>query len=136
MMQSSGWLRPPSVRIVPDAPRERPPHAFVLHDLHSHIRARPRAVFDAISGRFDPGEDAQSHFTADSAAWLVIVQGGWWYRAEYRVIPDDEGSRVEHVLLNIAATSRSLGRFAGRRLIASAPADFARLITSLRAELE
>lgn len=109
---------------------------MVLHDLHSHIRARPKAVFEAIATRFDPGEGAQSLFTADSAAWLVIVQGGWWYRAEYRIIPDDNGSRVEHALLNIAGTGKSLGRFAGRKVIESAPSEFDRLITSLRAELE
>lgn len=109
---------------------------MVLHDLHGHVKARPRAVFDALSARFDPGENAQSFFTADAAAWLVIVQGGRWYRAEYRVIPDDFGSRVEHVLLNISGSSRGLGRATVRRLIESAPADFERLVTSLRAELE
>ncbi len=93
-------------------------------------------MFDAISQRFDPGDGAQSYFTADAAAWLVIVQGGWWFRAEYRVIPDDDGSRLEHVLLNIATTGRRLGRIAGRRVIESAPADFDRLVSSLRAELE
>ena len=108
----------------------------MLHDLHSHIRARPKVIFDAISQRFDPGENAHSLFTADSAAWLVIVQGGWWYRAEYRVIPDDTGSRVEHALVNIASTGKRLGRFAGRRVIESAPEEFDRLIRSLRAELE
>lgn len=107
----------------------------MLHDLHSHIRARPRAVFDAIVSRFDPGEDAQSYFTADSAAWLVIVQGGWWYRAEYRIVPDHTGSRVEHALVNIAETKRRLGK-AGERVIEATPAEFVRLITSLRAELE
>ncbi|MEO7349384.1 MAG: hypothetical protein ABIW32_05960 [Terrimesophilobacter sp.] len=121
---------------MPEAPRERPHESVVLHDLHSHIRARPRAVFDSLKERFDPGESAQSFFTADAAAWLVIVQGGWWYRAEYRIIPDDFGSRIEHVLLNVAGSSRGLGRLAGRRLIESAPAEFERLITSLRAELE
>lgn len=93
-------------------------------------------MFDAIAARFDPGAGAQSLFTADPAAWLVIVQGGWWYRAEYRIIPDDSGSRVEHALLNIAETGKSLGRFTGRKVIESAPADFDQLITSLRAELE
>lgn len=93
-------------------------------------------MFDAIAERFDPGVNAQSFFTADSAAWLVIVQGGWWYRAEYRIIPDDAGSRVEHALLNVAKTGRRLGRAAGRRVIESAPVDFERLIASLRAELE
>lgn len=93
-------------------------------------------MFDALAARFDPGEGAESYFTADAAAGLLIVQGGWWYRAEYRVIPDDLGSRVEHVLLNIAETGRRLGRFSGRRVIEEAPAEFARLLTSLRAELE
>ncbi|MCC6270561.1 MAG: hypothetical protein IT190_04740 [Microbacteriaceae bacterium] len=92
-------------------------------------------MFDAIAEKFDPGEGAQSYFTADSAAGLVIVQGGW-YRAEYRVIPDDNGSRVEHVLLNVAKTERRLGQGSKRRVIDSAPADFDRLIRSLRAELE
>ena len=120
---------------MPEAPRARPEHAVVLHDVHSHIRARPRAVFDAIATRFDPGEDGQSLFTADSAAWLVIVQGGWWYRAEYRIVPDHTGSRVEHTLLNVAETKRRVGK-TGQRLIDATPADFARLMTSLRAELE
>lgn len=109
---------------------------MVLHDLHSHIRARPRAVFDAIASRFDPGDDAQSYFTADAAAWLVIVQGGWWYRAEYRVVPDHTGSRLEHVLLNIGKPGKRLSRAAVRGVIEPAPAEFDRLVTSLRAELE
>lgn len=119
-----------------DAPRQRPAHSVVLHEIRGHVRARPRPVFEAIAERFNPGDSAQSYFTADPAAWLVIVQGGWWYRAEYRVIPDDTGSRIEFALLNVAEAGRRLGNFAGRRLIESAPADFQRLITSLRAELE
>ena len=108
----------------------------MLHEFHGHIRARPRPVFDAIVERFHPGEDAQSYFTADPAAWLVIVQGGWWYRAEYRVIPDDTGSCIEHALVNVASTGQRLGRLAGRRVIDNAPTDFARLLSSIRAELE
>lgn len=92
-------------------------------------------MFDAVAEKFNPGEGAQSYFTADPAAGLVIVQGGW-YRAEYRVIPDDNGSRIEHMLLNIAETERRLGQLSKRRVIDAAPADFGRLITSLRAELE
>lgn len=117
-----------------EAPRVRPEHAVVLQELHSHIRARPRPVFDAIATRFDPGEAAQSYFTADSAAWLVIVQGGW-YRAEYRIVPDHTGSRVEHTLANVNATKRRLGK-AGERLVNAAPTEFERLMTTLRVELE
>lgn len=108
----------------------------MLHELRGHLRVRPRPVFDAIAARFDPGEEAQSLFSADPAAWLVIVQGGWWYRAEYRVVPDDTGSHLEHTLLNVAETGRRLGRFAGRKVIEAAPAEFERLLSSLRAELE
>lgn len=93
-------------------------------------------MFEAIAARLDPGPDAESYFTADSAAWLVISQGGWWYRAEYRVVPDGNGSHVEHTLLNVAERAHRLGRFTGRKVIAGAPAAFTRLISELRAELE
>jgi hypothetical protein len=119
-----------------EAPRARPEHGVVLHEARGHLRARPRAVFDAIAARFDPGEGAQSMFTADPAAWLVIVQGGWWYRAEYRVVPDDTGSHLEHTLVNVAETARRLGRSTGRKVGESAPAEFERLRASRRAELE
>lgn len=119
---------------MPEAPRQRPEHAVVLHELDSHIRVRPRLVFDAIAERCDPGEGALSYFTADSAAWLVIVQGGW-YRAEYRIVPDHTGSRVELTVVNISENRRRLGKL-GERVIEEAPAEFDRLLTSLRAELE
>ncbi|HEY9498677.1 MAG TPA: hypothetical protein VIQ78_06615 [Terrimesophilobacter sp.] len=119
-----------------EAPRIRPESATVLHVLRGYVRARPKAVFEAIAARLDPGPDAESYFTADSAAWLVISQGGWWYRAEYRVVPDGNGSHVEHTLLNVAERAHRLGRFTGRKVIAGAPAAFTRLISELRAELE
>jgi hypothetical protein len=121
---------------MPEAPRVRPAHAVVLREFHAHIRARPKPIFDAIAERIHPGENARSLYTADSSAWLVIVQGGWWYRAEYRVIPDDCGATVEHALVNVAETGRRMGRWASRKVVKSAPAEFERLISSLRAELE
>lgn len=121
---------------MPEAPRARPEHAEVLHEFRAHVRARPRAVFDALAARMDPGPDAESLFTADPSAWLVISQGGWWYRAEYRVVPDETGSNLEYALLNVAETARRLGRFTGRKVIEAAPADFDRLVRELRVELE
>lgn len=121
---------------MPEAPRARPEHAEVLHEFRAHVRARPRAVFDALAARMDPGPDAESLFTADPSAWLVISQGGWWYRAEYRVVPDETGSNLEHALLNVAETAHRLGRFTGRKVIEAAPAAFQRLVRELRAELE
>lgn len=108
----------------------------MLHEFHAHFTARPRAIFDSLERRFDPGSGAESLFTADSSAWLVIVQGGWWYRAEYRVVPDDSGSTLEHALVNVAETGHRIGRWVSRRVIEAAPAEFERLVSSLRAELE
>lgn len=119
-----------------EAPRGRPEHAVVLHDLRSHIRSRPRPVFDSLAERFDPGEGAQSLFTADSGAWVVIVQGGGWYRAEYQVVPDDLGSTVEHALVNVADPGKWIRRRVRRKVVEAAPAEFERLVASLRAELE
>lgn len=75
-------------------------------------------------------------FLADPKAWFVIVQGGSWYRAEYRIVPDDHGSRLEHALLNVSTAREWRGRPSERRLIESAPAEFERLVVSLKAELE
>ena len=119
-----------------EAPRARPESATVLLEFRGHLTARPKAVFEAIAARMDPGPDAESYFTADPSAWLVISQGGWWYRAEYRVVPDESGSHLEHTLLNVAENGHRLGRFTGRKVIEAAPAAFERLLAELRAELE
>lgn len=121
---------------MPEAPRDRPLQAVVLHEFQAHIRARPKPIFDAIASRLDPGVGAKSFFTADPSAWLVIVQGGWWYRAEYRVIPDDTGARVEYALVNASGTGRRIGRRARLRIVDAAPKEFERLIAALRTELE
>ncbi|HMM81783.1 MAG TPA: hypothetical protein PJ998_01280 [Terrimesophilobacter sp.] len=121
---------------MPEAPRDRPEGAVVLQEFQAHIRARPKPIFESLAARFDPGEGAKSFFTADAGAWLVIVQGGWWYRAEYRVVPDDTGARVEYALVNASGTHRRIGRRARLRIIDAAPKEFERLIGALRTELE
>jgi hypothetical protein len=107
----------------------------VVHSLSAHVKARPKPVFEALDRRFRPAESSVSLYTADPAAFLIIAQGGWWYRGEYRVVPDEYGSNVEHRMLNIARQHR-LGRFAGRKVIEEAPARFERLVKELRLELE
>lgn len=121
---------------MPEAPRDRPENSEVLHEFRAHLLARPRAVFDAVAGRMDPGVDAASLFTADPAAWLVISQGGRWYRSEYRVVPDETGSNLEHTLVNVAGPRLRLRRFSVRKVVDAAPAAFERLVRELRIELE
>src|SRR5690606_34024482 len=121
---------------MPEAPRERPQNHTLLRSLSGHVKARPQDVYEAIAKRMDPGPGAGSHFTADARAYFVIVQGGWWYRGEYRVVPDDHGSYVEHSIVNVAQRAHRLGRWTGRKVIAEAPAEFERLLRELRLELE
>jgi len=121
---------------MPEAPRQRPQNYTLLHSFSGHIKARPRDVFDAIARRFDPGQGSGTLFLADARSYLVIAQGGWWYRGEYRVVPDDHGSHVEHVILNVAQKAHRLGAWTGRKVIADAPAEFEKLMRQLRLELE
>lgn len=121
---------------MPEAPRERPENYTMLHSFSGHVKARPREVFEAIARRLNPGASSGSYFLADARAYLVIAQGGGWYRGEYRVVPDDHGSHVEHVILNVARNGHKLGAWTGRKVIADAPVEFARLLRQLRLELE
>lgn len=121
---------------MPEAPRKRPEIHTVLRSFRGHLRARPAAVFAALVRRLHPEGDASICYTADPAAFLVIVQGGWWYRGEYRVVPDDAGSNLEHVIVNVAQRARPLSRIIARRVPVEAPAEFEALLTGLRRELE
>lgn len=120
---------------MPEAPSARPDGSVVLNILTGHVKARPRAVFEAIEARLRPAAGSGSLYRADPDAFLVITQGGWWYRGEYRVVPDEDGSNVEHTMLNVAS-ARGLGRFTGRKIIERAPTEFERMLRQLRLELE
>jgi len=120
---------------MPEAPRSRPVGATVVHSFAGHLKARPKAVYEALDRRLRPGEGGESLYLADPNAFLIVAQGGWWYRGEYRVVPDEHGSHLEHTMLNIAGQQR-LATFTGRREIKSGPAEFDRLLRQLRLELE
>ncbi len=119
-----------------EALRKRPSGSAVLHRSKGHIRARPKAVFEALDARFHPGDGSHSQYFADPGAFLIVAQGGWWYRGEYRVVPDETGSHLEHSILTVAAHSKVPGRFTGRRVITQAPGVFDDLLRQLRRELE
>lgn len=118
-----------------EASRDRPATFTVLHSLSGHIRARPRAVFEALDGRFRPDAGSDGVYRAEPPAFFIVSEGGRWYRGEYRVVPDTDGSNIEHVMLNISPSGRVWG-LGGRRTIAQAPAAFETLLQQLRLELE
>ena len=107
----------------------------MLRAFQGHVKARPAAVYDALVERLRPAA-SDGCFTADPVASLIIVQGGWWYRAELRVVPDDTGSKVEETIVNVAQRAHWAGPIAGRRVLSDAAATFERLMVRLRQQLE
>ncbi len=75
-------------------------------------------------------------YTTDPAAFLIITQGDWWYRGEYRLVPDETGSNLEYTILNVAQRARILSHIAARHVLAAAPTGFETLVRGLRRELE
>lgn len=121
---------------MPEAPRQRPSKHTVLHTFAAHVQARPKAVFAALDARLNPGPGAGSLYLADPQAFFIVAQGGWWYRAEYRVVPDERGSNLEHVIVNVAQRGEKAALATGRKVVTDAPLAFHELVKSLRAELE
>lgn len=121
---------------MPEAPRSRPEKHTVLSSFAANIKARPDAVFAAAAARLREGTGTVGDYLADPDELLIVVQGGWWYRAEYRIVPDDRGVILEHVLVNVAQRGDKAAPLAGRRAITGAPLAFHDLVKRLRAELE
>jgi hypothetical protein len=72
----------------------------------SGVVARPPAeVFERLRGWLTGGGHPM-RVDVDADRGFVAVQGGWWYRGEYRVTADPAGSRVEHRVVNAAEWGR------------------------------
>ncbi|MDS0136434.1 hypothetical protein H5970_26785 [Amycolatopsis sp. CM201R] len=68
--------------------------------------ARPPAeVFERLRLMLGGGGHPM-RMEVDRERGCVAVQGGWWYRGEYRVTADPAGARVEHRVVNAASWGR------------------------------
>jgi hypothetical protein len=121
---------------MPVAPRDRPEKHSVLHTFTVYVRATPDAVFRAVATRVDPAQTASLDMLTDTEGLVIVVQGTWWYRGEYRVVGDSAGSTLEYVVVNVAQRGERAALLAARRSITTAPLAFHELVKSLRAELE
>ncbi|MEV6640493.1 hypothetical protein [Amycolatopsis sp. NPDC051371] len=71
----------------------------------SGIVARPPGeLFEEVRRRVTGGYPMRTEVDAERG--FLAVQGGWWYRGEYRVTADPAGSRVEHRVVNAATWGR------------------------------
>ena len=121
--------------IVPRAPLERPGHGTVLRTLVGTIAAPPGAVFDAVLQRVRPTQPEGGNLSTDPITRLIVVQGGWWYRGEYRVTADPDGSRLELTLVNVAQPAHWAGPLTGRAVLRGTPAAFERLVAEIGRDL-
>jgi len=108
----------------------RPTPATLLREHQSVIGAPLDRVFAALAAAVDPGPE--SHFAVDPAAGMIVVQGGWWYRAEYLVTADSAGTRIQFTLLNVASPAHWAGPITGRAAIRSSAHDFGDVIEKVR----
>ena len=134
---------------MPSPSPDRPAKHTVLRSFAGHLEGAPDAVFRALAerlGRADANA-GDGHVLVDHANRAVIVQGDWWYRAEYRVLPEpaepdsesdadpesgsEPGTLVEFEIVNVAPTWHWAGPLAGRAVIRDAPHTFQALLTDL-----
>ncbi len=115
---------------------ERPQRSTVVRSFAGHLEAAPDAAFRALAEHFAPivgaaGSSDTGWALIDEASRTIVVQGSWWYRGEYRVLPEPSGALVEHEIVNVAPRWHRAGPLAGRRVIREAPGAFQALLTGI-----
>ncbi|MEV6623996.1 hypothetical protein AB0M83_15510 [Amycolatopsis sp. NPDC051106] len=104
-----------------------------LAEVSGVVARPPAAVFEAVRRRVT-GSGHPMRTEVDAERGFVAVQGGWWYRGEYRVTADPGGARVEHRVVNAATWGRWGVPLANRFFLgfrARTAAAFARMLEEL-----
>ena len=107
---------------------ERPSKHTELRAYAGTVAGAPDEIFARLRSRLEGGD---AHFAADPVTRRIVQQGDWWYRGEYRVLPDGTGSRVEYEIVNVAQTAHLLAPFTGRDVLRASPTAFAQLLGEL-----
>ncbi|WP_067819349.1 hypothetical protein [Actinomadura kijaniata] len=75
--------------------------AAPLAEETGHVDRAPAEVRRALVAMFSDG-----YLRVEERDDLVAVQGGWWYRGEYHLAPEGDGTRITHRVLNVATRGR------------------------------
>ena len=118
--------------IVPGAPLERPARGTPLRSFAGTVSAAPDAVFAEVLRRVAPASPEGGNLSTDPVRRLIVVQGGWWYRGEWRITADGTGSRIEYEIVNVAEPAHWAGPLTGRSVLRAAPAAFSALLHELK----
>lgn len=119
-----------------DVPLDAPARHTVLRSFAGHLDAAPDAAFGRLANALAAGDEVAGHVRADAGRRLVVVEGDWWYRGEYRVLPEESGALVTYEILSRAGFARWAARWAARPVLEAAPAAFGRLLTAIQAEID
>jgi hypothetical protein len=90
---------------VPEHARVGSAVVKTLAEASGVVARPPEEVFEAVRRRVTGGGHPM-RTEVDRERGFLAVQGGWWYRAEYRVTADPAGARVEHRVLDAAEWGR------------------------------
>lgn len=104
-----------------------------LAEASGVVSRSPDEVFEALRIRVTGGGYPMKT-EVDRERGFLAVQGGWWYRGEYRVTADPAGARVEHRVVNAATRGRWGVPLANRFFVgfrARTAAAFVRLLEEL-----
>ena len=119
---------------------ELPKRHTVLRSFAGHLETPPETVFVRLLAALVPAPaegaaEISRHFRADPAERLIVVQGDWWYRGEYRVLAEDEGSLVQYEIINVAQVFHAAGALTARSALRAAPRAFQDLLTTVAGPL-
>jgi hypothetical protein len=116
-----------------DASLDPPERHTVLRSFAGHLDAAPTAVYPRLLRALEPRAGTGSRFLSDPAQRLIVVQDGWWYRGEYRVLEEGSGSVVQYEIINVAPVAHWAGTWAARSLLTASPRAFQALLTGIGA---
>ncbi len=118
---------------VPEHARLGSARVKTLAEASGVVARPPDEVFEDVLRRVTGG-GYPMRTEVDRERGFLAVQGGWWYRGEYRVTPDPGGARVEHRVVNAATWGRWGVPLANRFFVgfrAKTAAGFARMLEEL-----
>lgn len=78
------------------APLERPDHGTVLRSFAGTVHVSPDVAYEKLAVALAPTSAEDGSFSVDPVQRLLVQQGGWWYRAEYRVAQTQGGEVARH----------------------------------------
>lgn len=119
-----------------DAQPRPPGRHTVLRSFAGHLDAEPDAVYARLESALAAGDEVASHVATDPALRLVVVEGDWWYRGEYRVLPEESGALVQYEIINAARFAHPVAGWAARSVLAAAPVAFGRLLTAIQTAVD